>query len=225
MRALHLLSCFCLIALFTLPAGAQDLKLPPVDEGAKDASWVSFKNRLLDALDKKDRKFVLGILDKNVRNSFDGTRGLAEFKRLWDFDAEDTPLWREFSSALFLGSAYRKPEKGSTELCAPYVLAKWPGNIDPHAYGAIITKDVLVKAAPSGSSGTLATLEYDIVAVTDWDAADEAAETKQRWVKIKVKAGEGYVPEEQIRSPIEHTACFVKGPVGWRLVAMGAGGI
>lgn len=225
---MHLLQRFiglCLVIVIALPAGAQEIKLPPVDEGAKDASWVSFKNRLLDALGKKDRKFVLGILDKNVRNSFDGTRGLAEFRKLWDFDAEDTPLWRELSAALFLGSAWRKPAKGPAELCAPYVLARWPDNIDPHAYGVIITRDALVKAAPSGSAATLATLEYDIVTVTDWDMADEAADAKQRWVRVRVKAGEGYVPEEQIRSPIEHTACFVKGPNGWRLVAMGAGGI
>ncbi len=225
MRLHQTFICLCLLALFTLPAGAQDMKLQPVDEGAKDASWVSFKNRLLDALDKKDRKLVLGVIDKNIRNSFDGTRGLAEFSKLWDIDAEDSALWRELKAALFLGSAYRKPEKGPAELCAPYVLAKWPGNIDPHAYGAIITKDVLVKAAPSGASATLATLEYDLVAVADWDVADETTEAKQRWVKVRVKAGEGYVPEEQIRSPIEHTACFVKGPNGWRLVAMGAGGI
>lgn len=214
-----------LALMLALPAVAQEMKLPPVDEGARDASWVSFKNRLLDALDKKDRKFVLGLIDKNVRNSFDGTRGLDEFRKLWGFDAEDTPLWRELSAALFLGSAYRKPAKGPAELCAPYVLAKWPGNIDPHTSGAIIARDVLVKAAPSGAAATLATLEYDIVTVTDWDTADEAADAKQRWVRVRVKAGEGYVPEEQIRSPIEHTACFVKGPAGWRLVAMGAGGI
>lgn len=225
MRLHQTLICLCLVTLFALPAGAQDMKLPPVDEGSKDASWVSFKNRLLNALDKKDRKFVLGIIDKNIRNSFDGTRGLAEFRKLWDFDAEDTPLWRELSAALFLGSAYRKPEKGPTELCAPYVLPKWPDNTDPHAYGAIIAKEVLVKTAPSGAAATLATLEYDLVAVADWDVADEAAEAKQRWVKVRIKAGEGYVPEEQIRSPIEHSACFVKGPNGWRLVALGAGGI
>lgn len=225
MRAIRILFCLVLLALFALPVAAQDMKLPPVNEGAKDPSWVSFRNSLLNALDKRDRPFVLGIVDKNVRNSFDGARGIEEFKKLWDVDAGDSALWQELKAALFLGSAYRKPEKGPVELCAPYVLPKWPGNINPHAYGAIITKDVLVKAAPSGASATLATLEYDIVAVADWDVADEATDAKQRWVKVKVKPGEGYVPEEQIRSPIEHTACFIKGPGGWRLTAIGAGGI
>ncbi|MDP2239318.1 MAG: hypothetical protein Q8K18_04030 [Burkholderiales bacterium] len=225
MRLHQTLICLCLLTLFTLPAGAQDMKLQPVDEGAKDASWVSFKNRLLDALDKKDRKLVLGIIDKNIRNSFDGTRGISEFKKLWDFDAEDSPLWLELKAALFLGGAYRKRDKAPDEFCAPYVLPKWPDNIDPHTHGAIIARDVLVKSEPSSASATLQTLAYDIVAVTDWDVADQVADVKQRWVKVKIKEGEGFVPEEQIRSPIEHTACFVKEPNGWRLIAMGVGGI
>lgn len=221
----RLLIVFSLCAAFVYPAAAQEMKLPPVDEAAKDATWVKFRNSLLGALDKRDKKFVLGIVDKNIRNSFDGNRGIAEFRKLWDIDAEDSALWRELKAALFLGGVYVKREKGPAEFCAPYVLPKWPGNLDPHGHGAIITPDVLVKSAPSSASATLRTLAYDIVAVTDWDVADETADVKQRWVKIKIKEGEGYVPEEQIRSPIEHTACFVKGPNGWRLTAMGAGGI
>ncbi|MFN7087132.1 MAG: hypothetical protein ACK4N4_10980 [Burkholderiales bacterium] len=225
MRFHRFLIVSCLCAALSSPAAAQEMKLPPVDEAATDMSWAHFRNRLLDALAKKDRKFVLGVVDRNVRNGIDGARGIAEFAKLWDIDAEDTPLWRELSAALFLGSAYRKLDKGPVEVCAPYVLPKWPEKFDPHAYGVIVTREVLVKAAPSSASATLATLEYDLVAVSDWEVADAAAEMRQRWVKIKVKEGEGYVPEEQIRSPIEHTACFVKKPNGWRLTAMGAGGI
>lgn len=225
MRLRQILICLCLCAAFAHPASAQEMKLPPVDEAANDSSWRNFRNRLLDALDKRDRKFVLGIVDKNIRNSFDGPRGIVEFKKLWDIDADDSALWRELASALFLGGAYRKREKGPAELCAPYVLPRWPADVDPHAYGAIIAKEALVKSAPAASSATLQTLAYDIVAVTDWDVADQAADNKQRWVKIKIKEDEGYVPEEQVRSPLEHAACFVKTANGWRMTALGAGGI
>src|SRR6185369_12685941 len=100
---------------------------------------------------------------------------------------------------LFLGSAYlprEKGEKGARQLCAPYLLGRWPGEFDPHDYGLIVSRDVLVKAAPSNEAPTMQTLAYDIVAVTDWEVADKAAGAKQSWVKIRVKGGEGYVPEE-----------------------------
>jgi hypothetical protein len=201
---------------------AQERKLEPVDEGTRDLSWAHFKNRLLDAVMKRDRKFVLGILDRNVRIGVDGVRGVDEFRKQWFLDADDSPLWRDLPSALFLGAAYTKREP--RELCAPYLLAQWPRAMDPHAYGAIITRDALVKAAPSSDSPTLVTLAYDIVPVADWEVADKAPDFPQKWTRIRLKTGEGYVPEEQIRSPVEQVACFVKTGNGWRMTAFAPAG-
>lgn len=212
-----------LLATLCLGAYAQEQKIMPLDDAAKDSSWVSFRNRLLNALQKRDRKFLVSVLDRNVRNGIDGERGVAAFRRQWDLDSDESPIWRELPSALFLGAAYMKRGKGQ-ELCAPYLLARWPADIDPFGHGAIVTKEAAVKSEPSGASKTLAALSYDVVAVTDWDVADREAESPQRWVKVRVREGEGYVPEEHIRSPIEQAACFVKGPNGWRMVAFAPAG-
>lgn len=219
----RLLAGLCLWVAIATPGLAQDGpqqdKLAPVDEAAKDPSWVSFRNRLLAALEKRDRKFVLGIVDRNIRNALDVPRGIAHFRKYWDVEADDSPLWRELPAALFLGSAWLKPEKGPRQLCSPYVAVKWPEDIDPFDHGAITVREALVKAAPSSDSATLATLSYDIVPVTDWEVDDRAKEGKQKWVKIRLKGRDAYVPEEQIRSPIEHRACFVKTEHGWRMTA------
>lgn len=209
---------------FAAGSHAQERKLEPVDEARRDLSWAIFKNRLLDAVMRRDRKFVLSILDRNVRVGVDGARGVAEFRRQWHLDAEDSPLWRDLPAALFLGAAYVKRGRGPRELCSPYLRAQWPRDMDPHAHGAIISKDALVKSAPSSNSPTLATLSYDIVPVADWEVADQAPDYPQKWAKIKLKDGEGYVPEEQIRSPIEQVACFVKTESGWRMTAFAPAG-
>lgn len=202
---------------------AEPKKLLPVDEAAKDASWVSFRRQLLDALAKHDRKFLLSIVDRNIRNPLDAPRGVAAFRKQWDLEADDSPVWRELPAALFLGSAWLKPEKGPRQLCVPYVAVKWPDDIDPFDYGAITARDALAKSAPASDAETLATLSYDIVPVSDWEVSDRAAESKQKWVKIRLKEKEAFVPEEQIRSPIEHRACFVKTESGWRMVAFVVG--
>jgi hypothetical protein len=212
----------CLLAAFA--AGAQELRLLPVDEAAQDASWMSFKNRLIAAISKRDRKYVLSILDPNVRGGADSGRGVPEFRKQWELDSDASPLWQELPAALFLGAAYVKHDKGQRELCAPYVSVRWPQDIDAFAGGAIIAKEVFVKAAPSSRSDTLATLSYHLVEVRDWEVADQSADSKQKWVRVRIPKGEGYVPEEQIRSPIEHTACFVKGANGWRLTGFAPGG-
>src|SRR6185436_1767609 len=215
----------CLVALVLAASAAfgQERALEPVDEGAKDPSWVSFKNRLLNAVAKRDRKFVAGILHANVRSGLQGGRGVAEFRKQWDLDSEASPLWQELGSALFLGSAWSKREKGPAELCSPYVAVRWPQDVDAYDGGAIIAKEALVKSAPSADASTVGTLSYNLVVVVDWEVDDRSPDIRQKWVKIKIPYGEAYVPEEQVRSPIEHTACFVKAEGGWRLIGFGPG--
>lgn len=228
MKLPHTAACVCLALLVIAVTSAQaqqaqSTKLPPVDEAAKDASWVSFRRQLLNALAKHDRKFLLSIVDRNIRNPLDAPRGIATFRKQWDLDADDSPIWRELPAALFLGSAWLRPEKGARQLCVPYVAVKWPDDIDPFDHGAITAREALVKSAPASDADTVATLSYDIVPVTDWEVPDRAADAKQKWVKIRLKDREAYVPEEQIRSPIEHRACFVKTESGWRMVAFVVG--
>jgi hypothetical protein len=219
-----LLLAAAMVALATFSAFAQERRLEPVDEGARDPSWVSFRKQLLNAVDARDRQYVMSILAKDVRTSLEASRGPAEFRKQWDVDAEVSPLWRALRSALFLGAAYVQREEGRRELCAPYILAKWPKDLDPFMHGAVIAREVLVKAEPSSASATAQVLGYDIVAIADWEVPDKAADATQRWVKITVKNGEGYVPEEQIRSPIEHAACFMKSDGRWRMTGLAPGG-
>ena len=223
---MRFLALAALLAAFLQPGplAAQERRLEPIDEAAKDASWTGFKKRLLAAIDKRDRKFILGMLDKNVRTGLEGGRGVAEFRKQWELDSEASPLWQELRAVVALPAAYHRPEKGRTELCAPYVAVHWPQDMDAFKGGALITNDVLVKSLPSSSADTVATLSYNMVEVADWEVDDRDAASKQKWVRIWLKSGMGFVPEEQIRSPIEHTACFVKGETAWRLVGFGPGG-
>ena len=94
----------------------------------------------------------------------------------------------------------------------------------PFDNGVVIARDTSVQAEPSTSSAALGTLSYDIVPVSDWEIDDQAADVKQKWVKIRFRNREGYIPEEQIRSPIEQAACFVKGSNGWRMTAFAPAG-
>jgi len=219
---------FLLVSLLALggcasPAHSQEPRLVAVDEGAKDLSWTSFRAKLLAALEKRDRKFVLGVIDPKVRNGSDAPVGIAEFRKQWEFDQNDGVFWRQLPATLSVGSAWLdRGKKQPRELCAPYVLAKWPREVDPGAYGAIATNEAWVKAAPAWESATLTKLSYQIVRVTDWEVPDIDPKFQQKWVRVRLlKEGTGYVPEEHIRSPIEHAACFVRAGNSWRLTVFG----
>jgi hypothetical protein len=223
MRSLTLLLIVSLFAATPI-AAAQERKLPPVDEAAGDATWQRFKKRLLDAVQKRDKQFLLSILDKNVRNQDERTRGIAHFRKQWELDTDDSPVWRELATALQLGGAYMQRGKRTRELCAPYLLAKWPQDVSFVENGVVISRDTPVQAEPSAASAVLGALSYDIVPVSDWEIDDKAKDVKQKWVKIRYRNRDAFIPEEQIRSPIEQAACFVKGGNGWRMTAFAPAG-
>jgi len=212
-----------LLASVTLPAAAQERKLPLVDEGASDVSWLRFKKRVSDAIASRDKQFLLSILDKNVRNQSEKTRGIAEFRKQWELDTPDTPVWRELQTALQLGSAYVKRDKGPRELCAPYVLGKWPPDMHPFDHAVVISRDSTVQSEPTTSSAALGRLSYDIVEVDDWEI-DDRKDPKQKWVKIRHGKRDGYVLEEHVRSPVEHAACFVKVGNAWKMTGFAPAG-
>jgi hypothetical protein len=208
----------------TLPAAAQEpRKLPLVDEAATDASWLRFKKRLQGAIASRDKQFLLSILDRNVRNQTAKTRGIPEFRKQWELDTADSPVWRELQTALELGAAYIQRDKGGRELCAPYVLGKWPYELEPFNHAVVISRDSTVQAEPSTASSALGRLSYDIVAVDDWEI-DDKADPKQKWVRIGYGKGKGYVLEEHVRSPIEQAACFVKAGSGWKMTGFAPAG-
>src|SRR5215218_2465461 len=208
--------CAAIFLALAAPLFAQERKLPLVDEAAGDASWTRFKKRLQAAIDTRDKQFLLSILDKNVRNQSENTRGVAQFRRQWELDTPDTAVWRELQTALQLGSAWLKREKGPRELCAPYVLGKWPFDVEPVNHAVVISRETTMQSEPSNGSAALGTLSYDIVAVNDWEV-DDKADPRQKWVRIRHRNRDGFVLEEHVRSPIEQAACFVKSGNGWRM--------
>ena len=233
MNKSHRIACALLLAILLVApvlaqqkpaAKPQDGVFVPRDEAAGDQSWTRFRDRLLIAVQQRDKKFVLGVIDRNVRNGIGQPNGLEEFIRQWEPDAEDSPLWRELPRALHLGTAYYSHEKMPRSLCAPYVLPRWPKKTDPHGNGAITARETALRAAPSGSATILASLGQSIVPVIDWEVADSDADIKQKWVKISANDRDGFIPEEHIRSPLEHLACFRKNETGWRLTSFLAAG-
>ena len=224
-KILTMLRALMLAAVLAGAAGgaaAQGVKLPPVDEGAGDPGWLRFKARLLEALERRDPKYVLGIVDSRIRN-ISSRNGIEEFRKLWEPHSAGSPLWVELPKLLFLGGAFIKRGKAGNEFCAPYVHYKWPDNADADASGAIIAQESLMKTKPSAAAETLQTLSYDLVKVLDWEVADDDKTSLQKWVRIRTGAGDGYVPEEQIRSPLEYRACFVRSGAGWRMTSLEAG--
>ena len=212
-------------------ADQAELKLPPVDEADRDPSFVAFRAKLLEAVEKKDATFVLSILDRSIINSFGGNGGVEEFKEQWKLDQPDSELWTELKTILSLGGSFVKDSGEISQFCAPYVYSTWdrvegkvPELDDAPSYGAIVGDKVALRREPREDSETIATLSYDVVTVDYERSIAESKEGQFAWLNVATVDGkQGFVKQNEFRGPIEYRACFTKTGKEWKMTVLVAG--
>lgn len=214
-----------LLIFFSLGhAGAQTRKLYPVDEAAKDRSFKVFRDKLLAAASKKDKAFVLSILDPKIQLSFGGDSGLKDFKEMWKIDQPNSKFWDELTTILKLGGAFQTIE-GRKEFAAPYITSSWPDKLDSFEYAAVIGKNVRLRAEPGVNSPVVTSLTYDIVKFITTEPPTAAVQKDGfDWIKVATSDGkQGYVAKTYLRSPVDYRAYFRKVNGSWRMVVFLAG--
>src|SRR5687768_17495706 len=93
MRFLHLL----LFVIFAVSvAAAQERFVMPVDEAKQDASFAAFRAELIAAVERRDAKYVLSIVDRDIINGFDSSGGPKEFESIWKLNASNSKFWETF---------------------------------------------------------------------------------------------------------------------------------
>lgn len=206
------------LGVFITPALARERKLYPVDDGQKDASFNSFRERLLKAARERDQKYLLSVIDPKIKWGFGGDDGVAGFRRHWKLDGDDSELWNELTNVLSLGGTFSTNE-GRREFWAPYTFSRFPDDLDAFEYAAITGKDVRVRAEPNRDAPVVANLSYDLVKAQFPEEGGPG-----EWAKVTIPGGKpGYVAKNFVRSPVDYRACFrsVKGK--WLMTVFIAG--
>ena len=213
----------CLLSLSFINILAQERFVTPVDEADKNASFLAFRTKLIQAVQKRDVKFVLSIVDKNIKNGFGGDDGIANFKKQWKIYNRNSEFWKEFSTVLTHGGTFDKENKLS--FYAPYLFTVFPEDIDAFEYQAIFGNNVNLRAKPDVNSSIVAVLSYNVVQ-TDWENSVKSKSNQNEflWVKIKTLGGKiGYVKPEFVRSSIDYRAGFDKIRGRWIMTFFVAG--
>lgn len=187
--------------------------LLPVDEAAADQNFGAFRTQLLQAVDRKDKAFILSIVSANILNSFGGDGGIAEFEQDWRLDQEDSLFWKEFGTVLRMGGGFEGPDS----FTAPYVSSHWPQHLDAFQNVAITGRDVSVRAAPSAEAAVIDTASHQTVPTVGSYRTDD-------WVYIGLDDGRaGYVHKSSVRSAIDYRARFSRRDGRWWLDVFVAG--
>lgn len=216
------LSLFLLIFCF-INVSAQERFVKPVDEAEKNPSFLAFRKKLIDAVKKRDVKFILGIVDKNIKIGFGGDDGIENFKKNWKIYSRNSELWKELGTVLNNGGVFDK--ENSNTFYAPYLFSVFPEDIDAFEYQAIFGNNVNLRAKPDITSPIVASLSYNIVK-TDWEKSvkSKTNQNEALWLKIETLGGKkGYVKPEFVRSSIDYRAGFEKIRGKWTLTFFLAG--
>jgi hypothetical protein len=204
---------------------SQERKVLPVDEGKRDASFSAFRQKTLEAAKRRDVKYILSIVDANIKNTFGDSNGIEEFKKMWKIDSPQSDFWDEFITVLEHGGAFFK-RKGAPKnqiFHAPYTFTQFPEDLDAIEHQAIFGNNVNLRSKPDANAPVVAALSYNIVKV-DYENSVKGTDDEYLWLKVETLGGKkGFVNAKYVRSPIHYRAIFEKRNGKWKLVIFIAG--
>jgi hypothetical protein len=219
-----------ILAVVTVSSVAQEKYVKPVDEAAKDPSFLAFRKKLIAAAEKKDWRFIYSIVDPKISTSFGDDSGIAAFKGRWGLEDKDTKFWKEFLPVIKNGGAFTGEGRNRLNyFSAPYTFSSWPDDVDGFEYLAIFGNRVNLREKPSMDGRVISQLSYNVVGI------DEEASIRKKtgpgeydfeydWYKVKTLGGmEGFVKPEYVRSHIDYRAGFEKKRGVWKMTFFLAG--
>jgi hypothetical protein len=222
MKKLLLLG-FVIFSFFSVSA-QKERYVRPVDDAKKDASFLAFRTKLITAAKRRDAKYILSIVDKDIKNSFGGNDGIAEFKKSWKIENPNSKFWQEFLPVITNGGTFSK-EDGGKIFSAPYTFNGFPEDLDAFEHSAIFGNNVNLRAKPDLNSKSNGLLSYNVVKVDYQNSVKKSGrDDEYSWLKIETLGGrKGFVKAEFVRSPIDYRAGFVKKNGKWKMTYFIAG--
>lgn len=214
----------------------QKNKLLPKNELHKDGELTNLICKLQYALLKKDKNFLLSIIDNNIENGFDGNKGIEEFKRIWKIDNGSSEIWLVISKIIGLGGVfinYGSEPSVKTSFVFPYVYdINLPNDtLDIYQIVAITGENVNLRDKPDSSSKVVGKLSYDI-AVCDYEKStpsfSESKKTEitycgnKEWYYITTldNVKKGYVYWDYVWSPGSYRMFLSKIKGQWKIVSL-----
>ncbi|MBA2378678.1 MAG: SH3 domain-containing protein [Blastocatellia bacterium] len=221
------LSAVLILALCCVAVAAQERYVKPVDEAAKDASFAAFRQKTIAAAEKRDVRYIISILDPDIKISFGIEQGAKEFVNTWRLNDKDSPFWDEFLRVIKNGGAFAGDGKARDFFTAPYTFSSWPEDIDGFEYHAIFGRNVNLRERASTDSKVVTQLSYNIVKV-DRDRsvrkAGDPDDVSFDWMYVETLGGKkGFVKAEYVRSHVDYRAGFNKTNGVWRMTLFLAG--
>lgn len=219
---MKILSLIFLIVFGFFSLTAQERFVKPIDEAKTDASLLAFRTKLIEAARRRDAKYVLSVLDPNIKNSFGGDGGIEEFKEKWKINDANSEFWNEFTPVINNGGNFFD-ESDDKLFIAPYSFQAFPDDLDAFNHSVIFGSNVNLRSRADANSKVVEKLSYNIVEILN-SVKSKSDSEKDEWYEIKTLGGKtGFVNAAYVRSPIDYRAGFEKKNGKWKMTFFLAG--
>ena len=190
-----------------LPALTGLGKARPKDEASRDPSLAAFRDTLIAIVQRRDSAALHARFSPVIKYSFGESQGgPAGLFAHWRQHHSMSKLWETLSDVLAHGGVF---ETGG--FYAPWTFKALPDSLDSFEHLVIRDSNVVVRAKADRSDPGFGTLSYDIVRSGPY-RADSV------WREIRLPDGRsGFVPVDQVRSPIEWRVGMRKSGGRWQI--------
>ena len=193
------------VAVLSMVTAASAERLEPKDTAAAAPGFAQFRQRLLEAVKRRDARFVESVVADDVKFSFGGQSGRASFLAAFRLRNPRSPFWAEMERLLRMAGAYDPREK---TVWHPCFFRTWPEKVDAFTHAVAVGSRVAVHREAKVTSPVVATLNHDIV-----DIGGRGA-----WMKVTTPSGQvGYVKADDLYFPVSRRAAFQQIHGAWRL--------
>lgn len=192
-------------------ASGQSRTLLPKDESGRDAQFAAFFAQFRETVEKRDTAALLRVVSPNIKNSFGGNDGVAEFREMWEIEKPGSKVWPVLDRLLRLGGAWFDPNL----YCAPYLFQKFPNDLDAFDHQVVAGTGVRLRERPSLTAPVLDQLSFEIVRVI---------EMGEEWTQVRTLGGNrGFISSQYLYSPVGYRACFQESGAEWTMTLLIAG--
>ncbi len=211
-----LTAALAVVSAGTVPAAPwQESRVLPVDEAHENPEFFAFRAALQRALAARDTAALLAIVDPEIKLSFGGSWGLADFREQWRPSDSESPIWAELAAVLALGGRFGD----DSTFMAPYTFTDSPAEVDPFEALIVIHASAPARAAPDPEAEPLVVLSFDVVR-REWDPPA----TPDAWTAIRLADDRlAFIRSSSVRSPIDYRAFFERRDGRWRMTIFIAG--
>ena len=206
-----------LTAAAAYATAAEQKRIPPADEAARDPALASLLAKIRDLASQRNSSGLEALMEPTFRVEFDDGKGPAAFRRYWHSDSESSKLWGVLDRLFSLGGTFYS----ETLFALPYVYTRFPGDLDLLGHVVAVKPNARVLNNPGPDGAPVGTLDYTIVPLAQ-PLQPPVTITTGRYLEVKWAGatGRSFVAEADVYSPAAHRAFFEKRQGRWRWISL-----